>query len=258
MFTRILFPVDFSDRSRGGAHAARALAQRFRSEIIALHVAPDDDPAGLAEAESKLQHLESHELGGCDVSRCVVSGDAASRIVQLIHDRGADLVVMPTHGLSRFRQFQLGSVTAKVLRLATCPVWTSSHLEDWPVVESIPLRSVLCALDFGPRSCTALQWASRIAKEFGAKLILSHIVRPGETDHLLETPEHTLQRQQGGLHVPSEIRIVEGTPAPMLSGLAEEVSADLMIIGRTHASSAGLGANAYAIIAHSPCPVLSV
>ena len=258
MFTRILFPVDFSDRSRGAAHAARALAQRFRSEIIALHVTPDADPAALEEAENKLHDLESHEMDGCNVTRCVLSGDPASRIVQVAHDRGADLVLIPTHGLSRFRQFQLGSVTAKVLRLATCPVWTSSHMEDWPAVEAIPLRSVLCALDFGPRSCTALQWGSRIASEFGARLILSHIVRPGETDHLLEPPERTLQRQQGGLHVPSEIRIVEGTPAPMLSGLAEEVSADLMIIGRTHASSTGLGANAYGIIAHSPCPVLSV
>src|SRR5579872_3395924 len=54
MFTRILFPVDFSERSRGAAHAARALAQRFRSEIIALHVTPDADPAAMEDAENKL------------------------------------------------------------------------------------------------------------------------------------------------------------------------------------------------------------
>jgi len=259
MFNKILCPVDFSDRSCGAAHAARALARRFGSEIVALHVAPSDtDPIKVAEAECNLSDVMLHDLGGCVVSPCVVAGEPSARILQFADDERIDLVVMATHGLSPFRNFQLGSVTAKVLHGARCPVWTSSHLEDWDQVESMPLRAILCALDFGPRSCAVLQWASRFAREFGAKLTLGHIVAPGEADHLLESPERTLQRQQEQLHVPTETRVLTGAPAPMLSELAEEIAADLMIIGRTHASSPGLGANAYAIIAHSPCPVLSV
>jgi hypothetical protein len=51
-----------------------------------------------------------------------------------------------------------------------------------------------------------------------------------------------------------------GAPAYGLSEAAERLDADLMVIGRTHVASdvAKLGSNAYAIIAHSPCPVLSV
>lgn len=257
MFSRILCPIDFSDRSRGAARAAHALARRFHSDIVALHVVPENNPARIAEAESKLGELLAQEMKGCTIFPLTAAGDPAGTIVQFVHDRQADLVVIPTHGLSPFRQFQLGSVSTKVLRLASCPVWTCSHLEDWPVVETIPIRAVLCALDFGPRSCSALQWAARMAREFSAKLMLAHVVRPGE-DHLPEMPEHTLRRQQERLQLPSDTRILEGPPAQMLSGLAEECAADLMVIGRTHASSAGLGANAYAIIAHSPCPVLSV
>jgi nucleotide-binding universal stress UspA family protein len=164
---------------------------------------------------------------------------------------------MPTHGLSPFRRFALGSIASKVLHLATCPVWTSCHLENWPAVDSLPMRLIVCALDFGPRSCAALHWASRLARDFDAKLTLAHVIRPDESTPM-EPPEETLRRQRQTLHVACDTRILEGMPAPVLSALAEETDADLMVIGRTHASSPGLGANAYAIIAHAPCPVLSV
>lgn len=258
MFKSILCPVDFSNRSRGAAHVARAFAHRFGSEIVALHVAPDGNPDRMAEAESKLGEMVLRDLQGCLVSPCVVTGDPADRIIQFTHDRRIELTVMATHGLSPFRGFQLGSVTSRILHLATSPVWTSPHLEDWPAADAMPLRSILCALDFGPRSCTALHWASCLAKEFGAKLTLAHVVHPDEREHRFEAPEATLRRQQERLNGPCESRILEGAPAPMLGELAEELTADLLVVGRTHAASPGLGANAYAIIAHSPCPVLSV
>jgi len=258
MFKSILCPVDFSDRSRGAARAARAFARKFQCEVVVLHVSSDGDPAAIAEAERRLGDLITQELTDCLVLPCVVTGDPAERIIQFNRDRRVDLVVMATHGTSPFRKFELGSVASKVLHLATCPVWTSPHLEDWPVVEAMPLRSILCAVDFGPRSCTALHWASCLAKESDAKLTLAHVVQPDEREHRFEAPETTLRRQQERLTGRSEARIVEGIPAPMLRELAEETAADLMVIGRTHASSPGLGANAYAIIAHSPCPVLSV
>ena len=41
-----------------------------------------------------------------------------------------DLIMMPTHGYGRFRALLLGSVTAKVLHDADCPVWTAVHREE--------------------------------------------------------------------------------------------------------------------------------
>jgi len=38
MFSKILFPVDFSKRCVGVAHAVRAMAMQFRAEVTALHV----------------------------------------------------------------------------------------------------------------------------------------------------------------------------------------------------------------------------
>jgi len=257
MFKSILCPLDFSDRSRGAARVARAFAHRFSSELLVLHVAPDGDPDRLRKAESELEAFIEQEMQGYRVVPYVDSGDEADRILQFSEDRHVELVVMGTHGSSPFRRFQLGSVVSKVLHLATCPVWTSPHLEDWPAVDSIALRSILCALDFGPRSCAVLRWASSLAREFGSKLTLAHVVGVNEAEHRFESPEQTLRRQQQRLPG-AEARILEGAPAPVLSELADEMAADLMVIGRAHASAAGLGANAYAVIAHSPCPVLSV
>ena len=71
-----------------------------------------------------------------------------------------DLIMMPTHGYGPFRRFLLGSVTAKILHDATCPVWTSTHLETSVGTGKVGIRKVLGAVDFGPRSSVVLQVAS--------------------------------------------------------------------------------------------------
>ena len=68
-----------------------------------------------------------------------------------------DLIVMPTHGYGPFRRFILGSVTAKVLHDADCPVMTGVHLEEAPPIDTIAFRHVLVAVDLGPQSAPALR-----------------------------------------------------------------------------------------------------
>ena len=256
MFKSILCPVDFSKRSRDASRFAVAMARRFHSEIVALHVAPDGNPAHIAEVEQKLGNFVAHEFGDCLVLPCVVTGDPVERIVQFTHDRRIELVAMATRA-SRLRATHLGSVASGVLREATCPVWTSAHAIAGPDADFAEPKRILCGLDFGPRSCAALHWASFLAKEFGAALTLAHVIGPEEREHRREAPERTLQRQCERMSCPCDIRILEGSPASELSRLAAEMETGLVVIGRTHASSPGLGANAYGIIAESSCPVLS-
>ena len=69
--------------------------------------------------------------------------------------------MMLTHDYGPFRRFLLGSVTAKILHDAACPVWTSAHLETWPVAGDVGIRKVLGAVDFGPRQFSGV--ATRLA-----------------------------------------------------------------------------------------------
>jgi nucleotide-binding universal stress UspA family protein len=192
------------------------------------------------------------------------------RIVEYAHNGRFDLIMMPTHGYGPFRRFLLGSVTAKVLHDAGCPVWTSAHLENWPVVKNVMLRRILCGVDFGPRSCAALTCASHVAAEFNANLTVAYAV-PFDTsmgngssqechDRTASAAEQRIRKITEELGVTAAVEILEGSPAFALSEAAERLDADLIVIGRTHvAESFGkLGGNAYSIIAHSPSPVLSV
>ena len=52
------------------------------------------------------------------------------KIVEFAHNKDVDLIMMPTHGVSGYRNMLLGSVTVKVLHEAKCPVWTATHAEE--------------------------------------------------------------------------------------------------------------------------------
>jgi len=168
-FSKILLPVDFSERSVGAARYAQSLARHFQAELVVLHVLtpPNYEFGALEIAGSMLDELYRNraeqaskeldafitaELAGLKVRRMVLEGDPAKKIVDLARDEAADIITMPTHGYGPFRRFILGSNTAKVLHDADCPVWTGVHLEVVPALASLPFRSILCAVDLGPQS----------------------------------------------------------------------------------------------------------
>jgi len=273
--SRILLPVDFSERSVGAAHYAGSLACHFGCELVLVHVlvppqyefgAVDIAGSMLAElcrdrvqqANSDLANFFAAELAGINVRRLVLEGDPSGSIVEFAHNEHCDLIVMPTHGYGPFRRFILGSNTAKVLHDADCPVWTGVHLEDAPAALSIPIRNILCAVDMGPQSCKTLGWASGLAREFGARLTLLHAT-PCGSDMKLAAGEE-LRKLQGSAGVEAEVVLETGEPAQVICASAERLRADVLVIGR--GSAAGvfgrLRTNAYAIIRQSPCPVVSV
>ncbi len=264
----ILLPVDFSERSAPAARYAKALAAQFGSPVILLHVltplqvefgGSDFSGSLLADlyqnrAQQAVQELANFlpdELNGPGCERVVVEGDPARSIVELAHERGG-VILMPTHGYGPFRRFILGSVTAKVLHDADCPVWTGVHLQDAPQA-SLPLRRILCAVDLGPQSSKTLCWAASLAVEFDARLTLLHV-----TLGTAEGAREELERLRSFVHAEAELRVEAGDPAAAICAAAS--GADLLAIGR--GSAAGvfgrLRANAYSIIRQSPCPVVSV
>lgn len=111
--------------------------------------------------------------GGLTIQRLLSEGDPASAIVQAAVKENADLIMMPSHGFT-FEQFLLGSVTAKVLHRAECPVWTGAHIEKSLALPFV-IRNVLCAVDLGPRSDQATLWTAQIASKFNARLTLAHV-----------------------------------------------------------------------------------
>ena len=277
--TKIVLPVDFSDRAAGPARYARALAARCRSEVILLHVIPPlytDFGPDLAGAmlvdvyrtraeniERSLNGFLIDELAGVTTRRVVLHGDPASEIVRFSHEESAGLIVMPTHGYGPFRRFILGSTTAKVLHDADCPVWTGVHLADHPTGQAaqapVEIRHVLCAVDLGEHSGRTIAWAGWLQAQFGARLTLAHAVAAhGDSLGIIDAAREELTRMLPGAD--AGLLLEAGEPARVICGMAAKVSADVVVIGR--GSSAGhfgrLRTHSYAIIRQSPCPVASV
>ncbi len=281
--SHILLPVDFSERAAGAARYARMLASHFHSTVTLLHVLTPPqyefgamDIGGVMAADlyrtrnelavRELDAFQAADWEGVDARCVVLEGDPAQQIVEYAHREQAGLVIMPTHGFGPFRRFILGSNTAKVLHDADCPVWTGVHLEEAPVA-SAPVRGILCAVDLGPQSLAALQWASGLAAALGASLTLLHVAscpsaspEAAGRSSVLEAAGEELERLQATVGTAAELKVEAGEAPRAICGAALRLGASLLVIGR--GSAAGvfgrLRTNAYAIIRQSPCPVVSV
>ncbi|MEP7362239.1 MAG: universal stress protein [Acidobacteriota bacterium] len=286
--SKILLPVDFSERSAAAAHYAHALAMPFTSEVILLHVVrPLDYAMGGAELtgavgtewyatrledwRGQLEKFQTKEFEGLPVKRVVIEGNPAEEIVALAKQEKCDLIVMPTHGYGLFRRFLIGSVTASVLHDADCPVFTGAHLLETPAPERLMVRRILCAVDFGPQSEAMLQWASNFAQGYGASLHLLHALpalSSGEARYLDEEFQVSIAKQAraqaakllGHLQLSGEVVMEHGDPARVVHDAAKTIGADIVVIGR-HVSAGILGrlrTHAYAIVRESPVPVISI
>jgi nucleotide-binding universal stress UspA family protein len=152
LFSKILIPIDFSERCLGAARFAISLAEQFHSEVTFLHVGPP--PALYPERyierevppEKQLRDFLCAAFAHLNVKRILRTGpEVAHEIVKYARQEGSDLILMPTHGYGAFRWFLLGSTTAKVLYDTSCPVWTGARLAQGPRAEWINPRTILCA-----------------------------------------------------------------------------------------------------------------
>ena len=177
----ILFPIDFSERCCGAAPFVRAMAQRFGARITLMSVvspfwqAASGDLSGVRvvdmdelkrDLEARLKDAFVKEFAGLAVDRVAEIGDPAETITRYAHTQGADLIMMPTHGYGPFRSLLLGSVTAKVLHDAQCPVWTATHMEDPPALQHLAGRNVLCAVDATPKSSPLMRMGGGVCQGY--------------------------------------------------------------------------------------------
>jgi nucleotide-binding universal stress UspA family protein len=285
-FQKILFPVDMSDSCTATAPFVEAMAKKYNAELTLLHVL--EMPSGLipdwyggavpvidttaiwqAETEAAQSYLND-KFQGLKVHRIVVQGDAAQTIDEYARENGMDLIMLPTHGYGLFRTLLLGSVTAKVLHDTPCPVWTGVHMEDAPAV-SPEFTTILCAVDRTEDSVATMRFACRLAHDNQAKLILVHAIPGAEVapekyfdadlrDYLEQDARKTIAQLQQNAGVVAPLCLGAGEVSHVVRDSALGHSADLVVIGRGHATRTlgRLRSNVYSIIRDAPCPVISV
>ena len=136
--SKIIAPTDLSNLSQSALRYAMQLALEQGAEVIVYNVISEDgewfdknDELNPVKAlvPQQRQRLAEFVKESCadfldqlKVKEVVEVGVPYRDIVRKAADENADLIVMSTHGRTGLEQVMLGSVTAKVVARATCPV----------------------------------------------------------------------------------------------------------------------------------------
>ncbi|HXT13825.1 MAG TPA: universal stress protein [Candidatus Angelobacter sp.] len=138
-FQRILVPIDFSAESTWALKAAANLESVIGQSLLLVHVVGPiydlrdfgygpvqqrrPNEGLMRQARQKLRALGRRHVGEKKEWRCMVkSGTAPKQILKAAEDFRADVVVMPTRGLSHAPPNEVGSTAERVVRHAPCPV----------------------------------------------------------------------------------------------------------------------------------------
>jgi nucleotide-binding universal stress UspA family protein len=268
-FKRILYPVDLSAQNRAVAPFVAAMAKRFGSEVVLLHVAPAPPP------ELEFHHFAAEVFSDTSVTRELAEGDPAHQIVSYADEHKVDLIMMPTRGHGPFRALLLGSVTSKVLHDVHCPVWTGVHAEQMTSHPPDRWKRVLCAVDTAidtdEHGESVLKWVREFTKQQSLELQLVHAVAgadgmwteesdPSMYEFLFHAARERLAKLQAAAGTNADVRLVGGSVGTAVHQAALDYDADLIVIGRgaIQSSLGRLKNSASAIIRAAPCPVISI
>jgi nucleotide-binding universal stress UspA family protein len=139
----ILVPIDFSTPSKAALRIAKQFAELYKSRVHLLFVAEkrtvptfsdtgvpgvsfvEMDEEIVANADKALEQLNA-SVGNPDIPATfgVEQGHVAENILDYTEERGIEMIVMATRGLTGLSHFILGSTTERVVRVASCPVLT--------------------------------------------------------------------------------------------------------------------------------------
>lgn len=141
MFRKILFGTDFSPASLPAFRAALRLARESRGRLLITHVLSigtldveaaliprlrdEIDTVMRRSAEKRLATLVARaRKSRVRAERLLLAGVEHEAMTRAARRERADLLVIGTHGRSGLERAFLGSVAAKVIGTAPCPVLT--------------------------------------------------------------------------------------------------------------------------------------
>ena len=260
LLSNILVPVDFSERSAGAARFAVQLARNTYARVTLLHVErpPEGNLFRMAEVrrsvEQRMAAFLPESAGNPSVQRIVrVHPDVAGTILRHAEESGTDLIALPTHGYSAIRRALWGSVTANVLRNATCPVWATAQEFSTALAGWLKPEHILCAASTAAEGDRVLAWASRLAPQLTAELCIAWS-RKG----LREGPDQ-IDRVQRKFRIHAETVVERENVPETLRDAVMRLRAGLLILDKNSWPARGLsGLNSYEVVRRVPCPVISL
>lgn len=270
-FHNILLATDFSDAAAIPVNTAVTIARRCDAKLTVAHVVPDaatslavsaydagavwaptiEDLSRLQKdlsqgANERLSEMVSEMRDGLDLDTKVLVGAPYYSIIEFVKERGFDLVVVGTRGISAMKRLFVGSTATRLARACPAPVWIARR--EWP--DSAP--AILAAVDLSPVSERVVSVSASLSAALGAQL---HILHVYDTSELYASPtisdetraelshyrRHARSEAFGRLeqlldsqsidHASATFRVAQGTPYQVIKATARRLDASLVVMG---------------------------
>ena len=298
-FRNILLPTDFSAPSHAAVKYAAGLARNNHGRVLMLNVQDAQVPANLMTLPSYvfeeqqniwLQELRSRAqdwltdplFDGVEVEPIFVTGEPPREIARVAFENEMDLITLVTRTRNRLSRAFGGSIAEDIVAESPCPVLVirvpqREFIEHREGKTHLRLNRVLLATNFRPSSAAATQLANSIANHVGAELHAVYVIGDyyeqisavfpegglGALTRLRNHVQERLSQLSNAFGPKVSTHIAEGRPYQEIVKLANEIEADLLVVGTSvHGSLFGnnqvLGSETERVIRNAPCPVLCV
>jgi nucleotide-binding universal stress UspA family protein len=210
-----------------------------------------------------------------------LNGAAADQIVEFARRTDVDLIVMSSHGKRGLSEWNVSSVTQKVVLRATRSLMiVRAYAPAQKGQELAPYHRVLVPLDGSQRAEYVLPAAISVARAHHAALVLAHVVReperprrlwPDDSDVGLVEQLVASKRQTAGayledlrtrLPVRSEVRLLTSSDVSgALQDLTEQGACDLVMLsahGNSGSPRCTFGSVTTGLIGYGAAPLLIV
>jgi nucleotide-binding universal stress UspA family protein len=298
MFTKILFATTASPTCDNAAKVAFDLELKWEAQLTVFHVLgiptrgyspfvtdvrtgeveqPDPDYIEWVKEEMKNTYGDLlKDTQGVEIEAAV--GIPSREILRIARKKDVDLIIMGAHtreediGATRYRDV-VGSTMQKVAKSARCPVVIISRpcTTCWKLFSNIVFGT-----DFTKASDSAFMFASKLAREVGAKLHMFHacdittssagqVLGQEEIEKAIENARKKMEKRyvakmNGYDNYGIEVR--EGVPYIEILKYAREKMGDLIVMAHhtreIDPEEAVLGTTVEQVVLRSACPVASV
>jgi nucleotide-binding universal stress UspA family protein len=305
MYKRMLVPLDGSKLAEIALTYAKEVAGRLDVEVILLHVANPSLTDSMPMYRSYVEHAAeivrgravelrqeagvSSKIGAPLVRSEVLTGYPADEILRYAFENDVDIILMATHGWSGVKRWILGSVTDKVLRASTIPIWVvRSGVPEESIRGLGPGSRILVPLDGSELAEMVLPHVESLAQQPGTvqvDVVLISVVEPLalpasvalpeaslnwgrlSEDHLIKAKKNAEEYlvktrdklAEAGVSVRYEL--LEGRPADEIIEYAGKSQIDLIVMashGRSGLSRWAYGSVAEKLLQSGASPILLV
>lgn len=285
----IVVAVDFSGPSQAATARASWLAERCHASVHVVHSARLPVPVISHEfaipgpewetirsaAQTQVDAIAADlKKRGLDATAEVSREIAVDAILSAATKHNADLIVMGSHGHTGLSHLMLGSVAERTLRGATVPVLV---VKEEKAKAAKAIGRIVFATDFSAHAGAAAELAVGFAKALGASVEICHVQSmqtqpwmsiepPPPSDWVEALRREASERVQEVLAeftkagVEARTHLIEDTPSLAIPALAEELQADLIVMGtRGHSGLRHvlLGSVAERTVRMATCSVLT-